>query len=88
MIKVYAFKTYLDARNNCIIVMLFDTGIRCYELCCIRVDDIKTNAILIHGKGDKERIVPIGLMLNKTMLKYSQKYVALILADIHMYKCN
>lgn len=73
MLKAFSYSTYLEARNRCIIAMLCDTGIRNLELCNIKCVDIKTNAILIYGKGYKERFVPISPGLAKVMLKYEQK---------------
>ena len=73
MIKVYGNDTFLEARNCCIIVMLFDTGIRNFELCNIRMEDIRNNSILIHGKGNKQRMVPISPYLRKCMHKYEMK---------------
>ena len=70
MIDVYSSPNFLSARNKCIITMLFDTGIRNYELCSIKCDNIKERTILIHGKGNKQRLVPISPILRKTMLKY------------------
>ena len=73
MIKVYGTDTFLEARNRCIIAMLFDTGIRNFELCSIRCEDIRSNSILIHGKGNKQRVVPISPFLRKCMNKYDMK---------------
>lgn len=73
MINVFSYNTYLEARNKCIVAMLCDTGIRNLELCNIKCVDIKKNAILILGKGYKERLVPISPMLAKIMLRYEQK---------------
>ncbi|MBE6023458.1 MAG: recombinase [Cellulosilyticum sp.] len=73
MINAFSYNTYLEARNKCIVAMLCDTGIRNSELCNIKCVDIKKNAILIYGKGYKERFVPISPMLAKIMLKYEQK---------------
>ena len=70
MIDVYSSPNFLSARNKCIITMLFDTGLRNYELCSIKCDNIKERTILIHGKGNKQRLVPISPILRKTMLKY------------------
>lgn len=70
MIDVYSSPNFLGARNKCIITLLFDTGIRNYELCSIKCDDIKERTILIHGKGNKQRLVPVSPILRKTMLKY------------------
>lgn len=73
MLKVYNYTTYLQARNKCMVALLFDTGIRNLELCSIKCEDIKSNAILIHGKGSKQRFVPITPGLAKIMLRYEQK---------------
>lgn len=73
MLKVYDYSNHINARNACIMAMLFDAGIRNSELCHIRTIDVKSNAILIFGKGKKERFVPITTSLAKIMLKYEQK---------------
>lgn len=73
MLAVYGYTNFLDARNKCIMMMLFDTGIRNFELCEIRCADIRERTILIHGKGDKQRLVPISPALRKSMLKYETK---------------
>ena len=73
MLAVYGYTNFLDARNKCIMMMLFDTGIRNFELCEIKCADIGERTILIHGKGDKQRLVPISPALRKSMLKYEAK---------------
>lgn len=70
MMKVYKYNSYINTRNRCIMAMLFDTGIRCSELCNIQNDDIRPRSILIRGKGNKERIVPISPYLRKVMIRY------------------
>lgn len=62
---------YLALRDKCIITMLFETGIRCWELCCIKPEDIHEDFILIaNGKNHKQRVVPITPILKKAMIKY------------------
>ena len=61
MLKVYKFDSYISARNACIMALLFDTGIRNSELCHIKMVDIKTNAILIFGKGKKKDLCQLHL---------------------------
>lgn len=70
MISSFSYKTYMEARNKCIMAVLLDTGIRNAELCGIKVFDIRENNMLIFGKGAKERLVPISPFLKKVMLKY------------------
>lgn len=63
---------FLSVRDRAIITMLFETGIRCGELCDLRVEDIHEDYLLIHGKNHKQRIVPITAPLSKAMVKYSR----------------
>lgn len=54
MMKVYIGSDYLVIRNKLIMAFLFDTGIRCLELCSIVNSDAKENTLLIrNGKGNK-----------------------------------
>ncbi len=72
MLNAFDYKNYLNARNKAIIALLADTGIRNLELCMIRKVDVKERFILIHGKGNKERYVPITPMLNKILIKFER----------------
>lgn len=71
MMKVYTGSEYLVIRNKLIMGFLFDTGIRCLELCSIVNSDVKENNLLIkHGKGNKQRIVAISPYVKKLILRY------------------
>lgn len=52
-------KTALGFRNYVIIEMLYGCGLRVSELCSLEIKqiDFENETILIHGKGDKDRIV-------------------------------
>lgn len=49
-------------RDAAIIELLFATGMRISELCALKNNDVNLfdGTILIHGKGDKERLIQIG----------------------------
>ena len=71
---------YLSLRDYAILTLLFETGIRCWELCCIREEDIHDDFIIINGKNHKQRVVPITPILKKAMLRYEsgkEKYFML-----------
>lgn len=72
MLNVYNYSDYLNARNKCILGLLFDTGIRNFELCILTRLDIKETIIKISGKGNKERYVSISPLLKKIMIKYER----------------
>lgn len=58
MVQYYHGSKFLDVRNQLIIIILFDTGIRCSELCGLRLSDVRDTYININGKGKKIRHVP------------------------------
>ena len=70
MLNVYYAPDYLSVRNKTIIYILVETGIRCEELCKIKLQDINDYYILIHGKGNKDRQVPVTPPLRKQLNKY------------------
>ncbi len=72
LILAFPFTDYLSARNRLIMILAFDTGARNSEICGICPSDIRDNVILIHGKGNKERCVPLTPLLKKTMKRYER----------------
>ena len=58
MLNWYDGNDFYSLRNKTILVTLFDTGIRLSELLGLKDEDIHDDYLLIHGKGDKERVVP------------------------------
>lgn len=61
---------YLSVRDKAVLSLLFETGIRCWELCCIAPEDIHDDFIIINGKNHKQRVVPITPILRKALLRY------------------
>lgn len=72
LLSVFDYSTFLSARNKMVLAIAFDTGARNTEICEIKREDIRDNVILLHGKGNKERNVPISPYLHKVMLKYER----------------
>ncbi|WP_415719808.1 tyrosine-type recombinase/integrase [Maridesulfovibrio sp.] len=61
----------------CIIELLFATGIRVSELCSISPSeiDLKNNKLIINGKGNKQRLIPLCENKSLKILKeYSRLY--------------
>lgn len=85
MLEYYDFSSYMNARNKCIMALLFDTGIRCLELCQLKRLDVKETVIHVLGKGNKERIVPISPYLKRIMIKYERIRDAYLKDDIIHY---
>lgn len=60
----------LSLRDKAILTMFIETGIRCWELCCIKKEDVHEDFIIINGKNHKQRVSPITAPLSKAMIKY------------------
>ncbi len=59
-------------RNYAMLLLLYDTGIRVGELVGMAVDDIDFAGgwIKVRGKGDKERMVPMGETTRRALWRY------------------
>lgn len=59
-------------RDRAILEILYGSGIRVSELCGLNLDDIdlKEGLIKVRGKGNKERIVPLGQKAKEALKKY------------------
>lgn len=70
---VSAENEWLTIRNQCIIALMYDSGLRQSEVCDIRWKNISLDAdrMIVHGKGDKERTVPLGKFSKHLLKKYA-----------------
>ncbi len=62
LLSVVVGSTPLDRRDQMMLEVLYGAGLRISELCSLSLADLDLDAALMRviGKGDKERIVPIG----------------------------
>ncbi len=70
MIQVFKGSRFLQIRNQLIMVMFFDTGLRNSELCNLKISDMRETYIQVIGKGNKMRYVPITPVINKYLIRY------------------
>lgn len=65
-------KSFAGLRDYTIMALLLDTGIRISELCGLRIKDINLDAkhLFVTGKGNKERIVPLGNEAIRSIQQY------------------
>lgn len=79
---------FISVRDNAVLTALFETGIRCWELCCVQKEDIHDDFIIIKGKNHKQRVVPITPILQKALLRYetaASQYFALKPTDSYFF---
>lgn len=50
----------IGARDKAILEVLYACGLRVSELCSLKIYDVDDTFVRVHGKGGKERVVPIG----------------------------
>src|SRR5437667_1663119 len=68
-------KTDIGVRDRAMLEVMYAAGLRVSEMCSLRTSDIDIDAALIscHGKGSKERRIPIG----KSAVHWLQRYTAI-----------
>ncbi len=76
--------TIAGLTDQFMMVMLYDTGARIQEILSLRLCDLKidnTPTAIIHGKGNKIRVVP----LMPETVKHLKQYLSAIYPDEHMH---
>lgn len=65
----------LDYRNQALLEVFYATGLRVSEACQMQLLDIdlQMGVVLLHGKGNKERYVPLGSFAQDALQVYFQK---------------
>ncbi len=65
---------WLEYRNSAIIALMLDSGLRRSEVSKIKMEDydIKNKNLKVNGKGDKQRLVPVGKFTQFFIKKYIQ----------------
>lgn len=67
--------THLGIRNKAMFELLYATGVRVSELCSLKVSDVHLQMGFIRclGKGNKERIIPLGHIASDAIQMYLQE---------------
>ena len=73
LLKVHDLTTWVGQRDHMLLLTLYNTGARVSEITRIQLKDIdiqRQNAIHLHGKGRKERIIPLWQQTIKELGKW------------------
>uniref|UniRef100_Q3APR2 Tyrosine recombinase XerC n=1 Tax=Chlorobium chlorochromatii (strain CaD3) TaxID=340177 RepID=Q3APR2_CHLCH len=67
-----ALHAFTAARDCSILELLYSSGLRVSELVNLRMDelDVERGYVKVHGKGNRERIVPVGAAAIEALKKY------------------
>jgi len=70
----------LAVRNQALLELLYATGMRVSEIVGLRLEDLnlQSSSAIVHGKGDKERIVPFGVSARAALEIYLRDARALL----------
>lgn len=60
----------LELRDRALLELLYATGLRVSELSALTVRDASGDAVLVRGKGNRDRVVPIGRPAQQAVEKY------------------
>ena len=87
LISVQNPLTAIGSRNTAILITLLDTGLRCSELSDLGLDDahIQDGYFKVKGKGNKERLVPIGALGQKVLWRYVFHFRPEPISEQHNY---
>lgn len=70
LLNVCKGNDFTARRDTALLSLFYDTGARLEEVERIRLGDMERTAVLLHGKGDKERQVPLGPSAAKAIDRY------------------
>lgn len=75
--------TPIGQRDKAMIELMYSTGLRVSELCGLRISDLQPNAGTLRciGKGNKERIVPVGRRALEAIAVYMRESRPKLLRD-------
>lgn len=70
-----------DYRNKAMLELMYASGLRVSELCNLDIKEVDTDLEIVRciGKGNKERIVPIGEIASKWVALYKDNYRSILL---------
>ena len=69
--------TFLVFRDRCMLEVLYAASLRVSELCNLNWEDVdlaRREVRVLHGKGNKERICPLGQYALDSLFEYQRHY--------------
>lgn len=74
LLSAAAGKSPLELRDRAIVELLYASGLRASELCGARLEnlDLEKSFIRVVGKGNKQRLIPVGTQAREALERYLQ----------------
>jgi site-specific recombinase XerD len=70
LLKACEGREWLRLRDRALILLLLDTGLRIHECHQLRVMDVVQNALIVRGKGGKQRVVVLSAEVRLALQRY------------------
>lgn len=92
-IKVMQGLEQADTDTKLMIQLAVELGLRRHEIACIRlpddmVEDLLGWSLIVHGKGNKDRIIPLTISLADTLLKRDKGWLFPSKYDYNKHICD
>ena len=84
LLSCFNLKYIVHLRNYCICSLMLDSGLRMNEVATLTIEHLHINDgyAIVDGKGNKQRIVPLGLNTRKMLMRYLNRRPACVNTDI------
>lgn len=70
----FVHSSAVEPMMTALIEVLYATGVRVSELCSLNWVDVKQSMIKVRGKGEKERLVPLGSKAREALSRYADSF--------------
>lgn len=82
-LSCFNLRSFLQLRNFCICSLMLDSGLRLHEVVTLTLEHlhISDGYVIVDGKGNKQRVVPLGLSTRKYLLRYISRRPSCCVTD-------
>ena len=72
LLSCFNLRYLVQLRNYCMCALMLDSGLRLHEVVTLTLEHahIPEGYLIVDGKGNKQRVVPLGLSVRKALLRY------------------
>ena len=90
LLSCFNVKYLLHMRNYCICALMLDSGLRMNEVVTLRLSMTKLveGYVIVDGKGNKQRVVPLGMSTRKMLRRYIARRPAIADTDFVFLQSN
>lgn len=83
LFSCFNIRYFLQLRNLCICSLMLDSGLRLHEVVTLTMEHVHISEgyIIVDGKGNKQRVVPLGMYTRKYMLRYLSRRPSCCVTD-------